>query len=100
MHVSSRDSPQSLEFWEDGRQSGQNPFLGTTSGLPVTRPATREDVQNTCESVSMSGYGDLAPLESGNQPEGPRESQQGYPGVFTDHELCSATPPIQNTGND
>jgi hypothetical protein len=21
MHVSSRDSPQSLEFWEDGRQS-------------------------------------------------------------------------------
>jgi hypothetical protein len=24
MYVSSRDSPQSLEFWEDGRQSGTN----------------------------------------------------------------------------
>jgi hypothetical protein len=46
------------------------------------------------------GTRDLAPIESANQPEGPRESQQGYPGVFTDHELCSATPPIQNTGND
>ena len=22
MHVSNRDSPQSLEFWKDGRQSG------------------------------------------------------------------------------
>jgi hypothetical protein len=35
MHVSSRDSPQSLEFWEDGRRSGSNYFVG--SGLAKQR---------------------------------------------------------------
>jgi hypothetical protein len=37
MHVSSRDAPQSLEFWEDGRQPGHYTRFGVTSGWPVTR---------------------------------------------------------------
>jgi hypothetical protein len=32
MHVSSRDSPQSLEFWEDGRQLGSEAVLELLPG--------------------------------------------------------------------
>jgi hypothetical protein len=35
MHASSRDSPQSLEFWEDSRLSGQNRIFEGL--LPVRR---------------------------------------------------------------
>jgi hypothetical protein len=37
MHVSSRDAPQSLEFWEDGRQSGSYQFGNTSPWVLISR---------------------------------------------------------------
>jgi hypothetical protein len=40
MHVSSRDSPQSLEFWEDGRKPGSNPSHRHSRSVTIcVRPA-------------------------------------------------------------
>jgi hypothetical protein len=88
-------------------QFGSNTVLAAWSlpgGLSPTRTLRRfwgnfRVGGHTGRNRSMSESA-ICTIESANQPEGPRESQQGYPGVFTDHELCSATPPVQNTGND
>jgi hypothetical protein len=50
MHVSSRDSPQSLEFWEDGRQSRSNHIVEK----PPSNEVPETGFQVTCPLILAS----------------------------------------------